>query len=399
MSDSKKPQAIPIGLERELQLYAQGLVGGKPSVPVPLHLLEAKAKEILEPRAYDYVAGGAGGEDTMRGNREAFYRWRIVPRMLRDVSKRDLSVELLGARLPAPVLLGPVGVQEIVHADADVASARAAASLGLPFVLSTMSSRTIEEVVQSATKVAESPRWFQLYWGKNPDVTASMLQRAERAGYSALVVTLDTHSLGWRERDLHHGYLPFLQGQGLANYFSDPVFRRLLPQPPEQNPMAAIQLWGTLFSNPALTWKDVGFLRQHTRVPIILKGILHANDAAHAIDAGVDAIIVSNHGGRQVDGGIAALDTLPAVVREVNRRVPVLFDSGIRRGADVFKALALGARAVLLGRLYMWGLAVAGEAGVRDVLLNLVADLDLTMALSGYTSCHELDSSALAPAP
>ena len=399
MSDSKKPQAIPIGPERELQLYAQGLVGGKPSVPVPLHLLEAKAKEILEPRAYDYVAGGAGGEDTMRGNREAFYRWRIVPRMLRDVSKRDLSVELLGARLPAPVLLGPVGVQEIVHADADVASARAAASLGLPFVLSTMSSRTIEEVVQSATKVAESPRWFQLYWGKNPDVTASMLQRAERAGYSALVVTLDTHSLGWRERDLHHGYLPFLQGQGLANYFSDPVFRRLLPQPPEQNPMAAIQLWGTLFSNPALTWKDVGFLRQHTRVPIILKGILHANDAAHAIDAGVDAIIVSNHGGRQVDGGIAALDTLPAVVREVNRRVPVLFDSGIRRGADVFKALALGARAVLLGRLYMWGLAVAGEAGVRDVLLNLVADLDLTMALSGYTSCHELDSSALAPAP
>ncbi len=351
MSDSKKPQAIPIGPERELQLYAQGLVGGKPSVPVPLHLLEAKAKEILEPRAYDYVAGGAGGEDTMRGNREAFYRWRIVPRMLRDVSKRDLSVELLGARLPAPVLLGPVGVQEIVHADADVASARAAASLGLPFVLSTMSS------------------------------------------------TLDTHSLGWRERDLHHGYLPFLQGQGLANYFSDPVFRRLLPQPPEQNPMAAIQLWGTLFSNPALTWKDVGFLRQHTRVPIILKGILHANDAAHAIDAGVDAIIVSNHGGRQVDGGIAALDTLPAVVREVNRRVPVLFDSGIRRGADVFKALALGARAVLLGRLYMWGLAVAGEAGVRDVLLNLVADLDLTMALSGYTSCHELDSSALAPAP
>src|SRR5258708_4787612 len=399
MSNSKEPQTMPTGPERELQIYALGLSGGKPSVPVPLELLEQKAKEILAPRAYDYVAGGAGGEDTMRCNREAFYRWRIVPRMLRDVSKRDLSVELLGARLPAPVLLGPVGVQEIVHADADVASARAAASLGLPFVLSTMSSRTIEEVVQSATKVAESPRWFQLYWGKNPDVTASMLQRAERAGYSALVVTLDTHSLGWRERDLHHGYLPFLQGQGLANYFSDPVFRRLLPQPPEQNPMAAIQLWGTLFSNPALTWKDVGFLRQHTRVPIILKGILHANDAAHAIDAGVDAIIVSNHGGRQVDGGIAALDTLPAVVREVNRRVPVLFDSGIRRGADVFKALALGARAVLLGRLYLWGLAVAGEAGVRDVLLNLVADLDLTMALSGYTSCHELDSSALAPAP
>ncbi len=203
---------MPAGAEREQQIYALGLSGGKPCVPVPLNLLEQKAKEILVPRAYDYVAGGAGGEDTMRANREAFYRWRIVPRMLRDVSKRDLRVEVLGERMPAPILLGPVGVQEIVHKDGDVASARAAASLGLPFVLSTMSSRTIEEVAQSASKVAESPRWFQLYWGKNPELTASMVQRAERAGYSALVVTLDTHSLGWRERDLHHGYLPFMLG-------------------------------------------------------------------------------------------------------------------------------------------------------------------------------------------
>jgi lactate 2-monooxygenase len=395
MSDPKKRQAMPTGPERELQIYAPGLAGGKPAVPVPLELLEQKAKEILLPRAYDYVAGGAGGEDTMRANREAFYGWKIVPRMLRDVAKRDLSMELLGTRLPAPVLLGPVGVQEIVHKDADVASARAAASLELPFVLSTMSSRTIEEVAQAADKVAESPRWFQLYWGKNPELTASMVQRAERAGYSALVVTLDTHSLGWRERDLHHGYLPFMQGQGLANYFSDPVFRGLLAQPPEQNPMAAIQLWGSLFSNPALTWKDIGILRKYTRVPIILKGVLCAHDATRALEADVDAVIVSNHGGRQVDGGIGALDALPSVVREVNARVPVLFDSGIRRGADVFKALALGARAVLLGRPYLWGLAVAGEAGVQEVLLNLVADLDLTMALSGYTSCRELDPSAL----
>src|SRR6266481_1698762 len=363
MSDQKKPQALPTGPEREQEIDGLGLGGGKPPVPVPLELLEQKAKEILSPRAYDYVAGGAGGEDTVRANREAFYRWQIMPRMLRDVAKRDLSVKLFGARLPAPILLGPVGVQEIVHKDADTASARAAASLGLPFVLSTMSSRSIEDVAQAADKVADSLRWFQLYWGKNPELTASMVRRAERAGYSALVVTLDTHSLGWRERDLHHGYLPFMLGQGLANYFSDPVFRGLLPQPPEQNPMAAIQLWGNLFSNPALTWKDLGFLRRHTRVPIILKGILHPKDAAQALDAAVDAIIVSNHGGRQVDGGI--------------------------------RALALDARAVLIGRPYMWGLAVAGEEGVRDVLLNLVADLDLTMALSGYTCCRELDASVL----
>jgi lactate 2-monooxygenase len=263
----------------------------------------------------------------------------------------------------------------------------------VPFALSTVSSRSMEEVAQAA---GNAPRWFQLYWGKNPDLTASMLQRAERAGYTALVVTLDTSMLAWRERDLQHAYLPFLLGQGLANYFSDPVFRGLLPQPPEQNPAAAIQLWGSLFSNTTLTWSDIPFLRKHTRMPIILKGILHAEDAARALDAGADALIVSNHGGRQVDGAIAALDALPAVMREVKGRVPVLFDSGIRRGADVFKALALGAKAVLLGRLYMYGLAVAGEQGVREVLLNLLADFDLTLALSGYSSCAELDATALA---
>jgi lactate 2-monooxygenase len=386
---------IPSGMQRQQQIYTLGLTGGSLSIPISLSLLEQKAKEMLPPPAFDYVAGGAGGEDTVRANREAFCRWRIVPRMLRDVSQRDLSVELFGAQLPAPVILGPVGVQGILHAEGELASARAAAALGLPFALSTAASRSIEEVAQAAGGTGNGVRWFQLYWGKNPDLTASMLQRAERAGYKALVVTLDTNMLAWRERDLQHAYLPFILGQGLGNYFSDPVFRALLPQPPEQNPAAAIQLWSGLFSNTALTWRDIPFLRKHTALPIILKGILHPEDAAHALGAGVDGVIVSNHGGRQVDGAIATLDALPAVAREVNGRIPVLFDGGIRRGADVFKALSLGARSVLLGRLYTWGLALAGEQGVRDVVLNLLADLDLTLALSGHTSCRNLDASAL----
>jgi isopentenyl diphosphate isomerase/L-lactate dehydrogenase-like FMN-dependent dehydrogenase len=395
MSEKSPISPIPSGMQRQQQVYTLGLTGGALSVPVSLSLLEQKAKDVLSAPAFDYVAGGAGGESTIRANGEAFYRWRIVPRMLRDVSKRDLSVELFGEQLPAPVILGPVGVQGILHAEGELASARAAAALGLPFTLSTAASRSIEEVARAVGSAGKGAHWFQLYWGKNPDLTASMLQRAERAGYKALVVTLDTGMLAWRERDLQHAYLPFILGQGLGNYFSDPVFRALLPEPPEQNPAAAIQVWSSLFSNTTLTWRDIPFLRKHTALPILLKGILHPDDANHAMDAGVDGVIVSNHGGRQVDGAIATLEALPAIVREVNGRIPVLFDGGVRRGADVFKALALGARAVLLGRLFTWGLAVAGEQGVRDVVLNLVADLDLTMALSGHTSCRALDSSAL----
>jgi lactate 2-monooxygenase len=384
--------AANIGMRRQFEIYQLGLAGKKLSVPIPLSELEKKAAEVLSAPAYDYVAGSASGERTAQANLAAFDRWRIVPRMLRDVSQRDLTVELLGHTLPAPVLLGPIGVQGIIHPEAEVAAGRAAAALGVPFVLSTVSSRPMEEVAQA---MGPAPRWFQLYWGKDHEITTSFLQRAEQSSYSALVVTLDTSMLGWRERDLRHPHLPFLLGHGLANYFTDPVFCSRLPQPPLADPASAIRLWASLFSNTALTWNDLAWLRQQTRLPILLKGILHPDDARLALDHGAAGIIVSNHGGRQVDGAIAALDALPAIVAAIENKIPILFDSGIRYGSDAIKALALGARAVLLGRLYVWGLAIAGEQGVRDVVQNFLADFDLTMGLSGLRSLKELDPSML----
>lgn len=383
------------GTERQLQIYLAGMQGQRPTTPMTYEVLEEQARQKLSSEAFGYVAGGAGGEETMRANRAAFERWQIVPRMLRNVGERDLSAQVLGASLPAPVMLAPIGVQSIVHADAEVAVARAAAALAVPFILSTASSKTMEEVAQAADAAGKTTRWYQLYWGRDPELTASFLARAERAGYGAIVVTLDTPLLSWRERDISLAYLPFLLGEGIANYLSDPVFRASLPQPPEQNPQAAIMRFVQVFSNPTLTWDDLKFLREHTSLPILLKGILHPDDARHALDAGANGIIVSNHGGRQVDGAIPALDALPGVVEVAQGRVPVLFDSGIRRGADIFRAVALGAQAVLLGRPYMWGLALGGEAGVRDVLLNTLADLDLTLALSGYTSCAQLTPAVL----
>lgn len=373
-----------------------GMMQQQPSLPLAFDALEAQARSVLRPEAFDYVAGGAGAEDTMRANRTAFQRWQIVPRMLCDVSQRDLRATLFGQTLPAPVLLAPVGVLGIVHPEAEVAVAKAAAAVGLPMVLSTVASKPMEEV---AAAMGPTLPWFQLYWGRNPDFTASLLQRAEAAGFHALVVTLDTKILGWRERDLQHAYLPFLYGDGLTNFFNDPVFRATLPEPPEQNPTQAILYFSQIFSNPALTWGDLAWLRQCTRLPILLKGLLHPDDARLALDHGADGIIVSNHGGRQVDGAVGALDALPGVAEAVAGRVPVLFDSGIRRGADVFKAVALGAQAVLLGRPYVYGLAVGGEAGVRFILQNLLADLDLTLALSGCTSWAEVDRTWLRTIP
>jgi lactate 2-monooxygenase len=384
-------QAAPLAGYQN-RIYLEGLSGRLPVLPLTHEALEQRAERQLTRGAFGYVAGGAGAEDTMRANREAFRRWRILPRMLRDVSRRDLGTTVLGTAMPAPVMLAPVGVQSIVHPEAELAVARAAAATGVPMVLSTASSRSLEEVAEAQ---GDASRWFQLYWPRDPDLAASLLGRAERAGYGAIVVTLDTWMLAWRPRDLELAYLPFLQGEGIANYLSDPVFRAALPAPPEEDMASAVRHFLSIFSDPSVTWAGLSFLRENTRLPIVLKGILHPDDARRAVEHGVDGILVSNHGGRQVDGSIAALDALPGVIDAVPESLPVLFDSGIRSAADAFVALALGARAVLLGRPYVWALAVAGEEGVAELLRGFLAELDLTFALTGHTRLDELGPEAL----
>lgn len=392
MSDAQPEVPQHLFANFQYEIYGLGLGGQTPKLPVAVGELEEAACKAMTPQAFGYVAGGASSELTVRANREAFERWQIVPRMLRDVSTRDLSGSILGTALPAPLLLAPVGVQSIVHADAELAVARAAASQGVPAILSTAASNTIEAVAEAA---GSSARWYQLYWPRERELAASFISRAEQAGYEALVVTLDTWILGWRPRDLQQAYLPFLKGDGVANYFSDPVFRAALPAPPEENFEAAIGQWAYQFSNPAVTWEDLLWLREQTSLPIVLKGILHSEDASRAVQSGADGLIVSNHGGRQVDGAIGALDALPGVREAVGESFPVLFDSGIRTGSDIVKAIALGADAVCLGRPFVWGLALDGQAGVEHVLRCLLADLDLSLALSGHTSLAEVGIDSL----
>ena len=380
------------GTQRQMQIYLGGLSGDRPEQPVSLASLREEAREVLDPPAFDYLDGGAGSDDTIRENRRAFERWRIVPRMLRGVDERDLTVTLFGQRFATPLLLGPIGVLSILHPDGEKAAARAAASLDVPYVLSTVSSYTLEEVAEA---MGDGTRWFQLYWGRNSEFTVSLLRRAEKAGYSAIVVTVDTMILSWRERDIQHAYLPFLQGAGLANYFSDPAFRDGLEESPEENPTQAILYFAQIFSDASLTWDDLAFLKANTNLPIIVKGVLHPEDARRALDHGAAGIIVSNHGGRQMDGAVAALDMLPEIAESLAGELPVLFDSGIRSGSDVLKALALGAQAVLVGRPYGYGLAVRGAEGVHDVAANLIADVDLSMGLAGCRSVRELDRKLL----
>jgi lactate 2-monooxygenase len=376
-------------------IYDRGINGDTPALPVDLTVLEDLARERLPSEVFGFLAGGAGRESTVQANRRAFERWAIVPRMLRDVGTRDHSSTVLATSLPAPLLLAPIGTQRSTHPDGELAVARAAHATGVPLIVSTVSSYPLERI---AEELAGTPGWFQFYWPSDPDLATSLLHRAYQAGYQALVVTLDNVLMGWRPRDLQRGFLPFAGGDGLANYLSDPTFQLRVGARSEADMdlRKAVTYWSEVSANPSLTWEDIGLLHERWPGPIVLKGILHPDDARRALDHGIDGIAVSNHGGRQVDGAIAALDALPSVVEVVDGRVTVLFDGGIRSGADMVKALALGADAVLLGRPYIYGLGLAGQDGVQHVIRTLLADYDLTCGLAGHTTPRQLGPDALA---
>jgi isopentenyl-diphosphate delta-isomerase len=385
MSDAPKRENI--GNAKLKEVYRKGMLEGEtPDLPTSYADVRDAAWEAMSEEARAYVHGGAGSDETFERNKD-FSRYRIVPRMLRGVAERDLSVELLGEQLDWPLMITPLGVQSLLHDEAELGTARACRELDVPFVLSSLSSTSMEDVAEA---LGETPKWFQFYWSSDRDVARSFLHRAEDAGYDAIVLTVDAPTLGWRERLVERGYYPFMAGEGMANYFSDPAFRESLDAPPEADPDAAVSHFLDVFGDSSLTWEDLSFVFENTDLPVVVKGVLHPEDARLAIDHGAAAVQVSTHGGRQVDGSITAFEALPDVVEAVDGEVPVLFDSGVRRGSDAFKALALGADTVMLGRPFAYGLAMAGERGVRHVVENHLAELDLTMGLAGCASVGEI---------
>ncbi|TLS26236.1 hypothetical protein PpBr36_05228 [Pyricularia pennisetigena] len=410
-SSTPQQQRTPYS-EYQLDVYRAHLLEGRgPPATTNPRGLEQQAREHMTPEGFGYVAGGAGAEETVAANRAAFGSWRLVPRLLRPTGPRDLGVELFGTRYDSPLVMAPVGVQEAFHEDRELGTARACAELGVPFCLSTAASSTVEEVAEASG----ARLWYQLYWPLDDDVTASLLGRARRAGCSVLVVTLDTHSMSWRPRDLDRGFLPFAVGKGNAMGFSDPVFRGKFAAQvrqggeededlatPEGNPVAASLAWtAEVFSGYAHRWTELAKLRSMWGEgnPIVLKGIVSVEDARLAMEHGMDGIVVSNHGGRQLDGAVAALDVLPEIVDAVGGSMTVLFDSGVRSGVDVMKALCLGAKGVLVGRPVIYGLGIAGKEGAQHVLAGILADLDQSMGLAGVKNISELTRDRLRRTP
>jgi len=421
---------VNLGRSRQNDIYTGGVHGRRPTVPTDFAELERRAEATMSRRGWAYIAGGAGEGRTMAANRAALDSWAIVPRVLRDVSERSLEIELFGQKLAAPVLFAPVGAGALARENADVLIGRAAAELGVPYIFSNQGCAPMEEVAAAMERVRPgAPRWFQLYWSTDDRLVASLISRAEKMGAAALAVTLDTTMLGWRPQDLNLGSLPFARAEGIDQYTSDPAFweivRERLAAATAEKPevsigaiktllriarnvpgsvlsnirtphaRAAVQTFLDIYSRPSLNWDDIASLRQRTELPIVLKGVLHPDDARQAAALGVDGIVVSNHGGRQIDGSISSTDALVDIVDAVGGSLKILADSGFYTGADVFKALALGADAVCIGRPHMYGLALAGAEGARDAVANILAELDLTLGLSGHTDVAGLDRSAL----
>jgi len=383
---------MPAFGDYQFDIYLKGLAGVRPKLPVDFASWEKRAAQAMPSGVWSYVAGGCGDEHTQDRNALAFRDYGLMPRMLVDATQRDLSVDLFGLKLPSPIFMAPIGVLGICAPDGhgDLAAARAAAMTGVPFTLSTLSNDPLEAVGKA---LGDAPGFFQLYTPSDRELAESFVRRAEAAGFKALIVTVDTWVPGWRPRDLNDANFPQLRGACLANYLSDARFRALLAKPPEEDPAAAVRAWTQLFAKP-LTFADLPWLRGLTKLPLVLKGICHPDDARRALDAGVDAIYCSNHGGRQANGGIAAIDLLGDVVKAAGK-APVLFDSGVRSGTDVVKALALGARAVGIGRPYAYGLALDGAEGIAHVLRSLLAEADLLMAIDGYPRIADLSPQAL----
>lgn len=420
-----EPSEKSFSRQRQTDIFLGRLRGNKRTIPVSFDKLRNAAKKQMSQEAYAYIAGSAGREATRQVNRKDFNQWKIVPRMLNDVSQCDTRITLFGNTYPTPFLLAPIGVLDMAHPDADLAVAEASAAEEIPFIFSSQASVDMETC---SSVMGDSPRWFQLYWSTSNELVESFVRRAESCSCEAIVLTLDTTMLGWRPRDLDLDYLPFLRGRGIAQYTSDPVFRELMKtslgdadKPPKISwdsikaliemannypgsfwnnlfskvPRRAVKTFIECYSRPSITWDDLSFLRSLTDLPIILKGILDPKDARKAIECNMDSIIVSNHGGRQVDGAVSAIKMLLQVAQEVDNEIPVLMDSGIRTGSDMFKAIALGADAVLLGRPYTYALAIAGKEGVREIIQNYRADFELTMALSGCRSVDEINNDRL----
>ncbi|KAK7745408.1 hypothetical protein SLS53_002904 [Cytospora paraplurivora] len=386
--------------EYQIDIYRNGILLGEPPIlTTNPNGLEAQARKAMQPGPFNYIYGGAGEAATMEANRLAFRQWKLKPRVLKQTKPRNLDVNLFGQTYPSPLIMAPVGVQSAYHPDGEIGVASACAELGVPFTLSTASTSTIEEV--AAASDANTPRWFQLYWPQDNEITASLLGRAKANGYTVLIVTLDTFSMAWRPLDLDGSFLPFIKGQGIQNGLSDPVFRRKLAEAndgasPEDNPLLAAQAFiSEAFSGNSHSWDDLEFLREQWDGPIVLKGILDPEDAKLAVKYGMDGIVVSNHGGRQLDGAVPSLEMLPQIVDAVGDQITVLFDSGIRTGADIMKALCLGAKAVMIGRPVMYGLGIAGKEGAKHVLAGLLADLDQSMGLSCVKSIVELNRGML----